>query len=110
MGFRYRRTKSKGPLRVSVGKRGVSASVGTKGFRVGITSSGKIRTTNSIPGTGISYTNTFGGKKKKGGQRGSTYSSPSPYQGNTQINYLKIKVSQRALSTYFYLFYLLRLL
>lgn len=87
MGFRYRRTKSKGPLRVSVGKRGVSASVGTKGFRVGITSSGKIRTTNSIPGTGISYTNTFGGKKKKGGQRSSTYSSPSPYQGNTQINY-----------------------
>lgn len=87
MGFHYRRTKSKGPLRVSVGKRGVSASVGTKGFRVGITSSGKIRTTNSIPGTGISYTNTFGGKRRKEGKGVSTYSSPSSYQGNAQINY-----------------------
>lgn len=44
-------------------KSGVSYSWGTKGFRVTKTANGKVRTTSSIPGTGISYSQEFGSKK-----------------------------------------------
>lgn len=66
MGFRFRKSKKIGPVRVSLGKKGISTSIGIKGFRVGLNSKGKVRTTVSIPGTGISYTSTFGDNKRKG--------------------------------------------
>ena len=55
MGFRYRKSFGKGPFRVTVSKSGIGYSAGVKGFRVTKKAGGGIRTTASIPGTGISY-------------------------------------------------------
>ena len=66
MGFRFRKSKNLGPFRVTVSKSGVSTSFGGKGARITKTASGKVRTTLSVPGTGISYvTESGGGKKQK---------------------------------------------
>lgn len=69
MAMRFRRSKSSGPFRFTLGKKSFSSSVGGKIFRVGISSTGKIRTTSRIPGTGISFTTTFGGKKGRKGRK-----------------------------------------
>lgn len=55
MGFRFRKTKKIGPFRITLSKSGISTSVGIKGFRITKTASGKLRTTASVPGTGLSY-------------------------------------------------------
>lgn len=55
MGFRFRKSFGKGPLRVNISKSGVGYSVGGKGFRYTKKAGGGTRTTVSIPGTGISY-------------------------------------------------------
>lgn len=65
MGFRFRKSKSIGPFRVTLSKSGLGASVGVKGFRVTKTASGRVRATASIPGTGISYVKETGVKKPK---------------------------------------------
>ena len=65
MGFRFRKSKNLGPFRVTVSKSGVSTSFGGKGARVTKTASGKVRTTLSVPGTGISYVTETGSKKQK---------------------------------------------
>lgn len=66
MGFRFRKSKNLGPFRVTVSKSGVSTSFGGKGAQITKTASGKVRTTLSVPGTGISYvTESGGGKKQK---------------------------------------------
>lgn len=55
MGLRFRKSFNAGPFRINLSKSGVGYSVGTKGFRVTKKAGGGIRTTASIPGTGISY-------------------------------------------------------
>ena len=58
MGFRFRkRLKILPGLWLNVSKGGVSTSVGVKGLTVNL-KDGKTRTTASIPGTGISYSET----------------------------------------------------
>lgn len=64
MGFRFRKSIGAGPFRMNLSKSGIGYSVGTKGFRVTKKASGGIRTTASIPGTGISYTQDYGNKSK----------------------------------------------
>lgn len=60
MGFYYRKSVGLGPFRVNLSGRGVGFSVGGKGFRTGISGSGRRYNTFSIPGTGVRYTG--GGK------------------------------------------------
>ncbi len=55
MGFYYRKSIGIGPFRLNLGKSGVGYSVGTRGFRTGLSSRGRRYTTFSIPGTGIGY-------------------------------------------------------
>ena len=55
MGFRYRKSINLGPFRLNVGNHGIGASVGTRGFRTGVSSRGRRHTTFSLPGTGLSY-------------------------------------------------------
>ncbi len=55
MGFRIRKSINVGPIRINLSKRGIGYSVGGPGFRTGVGSDGRKRTTLSIPGTGISY-------------------------------------------------------
>lgn len=63
MGFRFRKTKKIGPFSFTLSKSGISASVGVPGLRVTKTAAGNVRTTASIPGTGISYSKEVKGKE-----------------------------------------------
>ncbi len=59
MGFRVRRSFKVMPgVRMTVTPRGVSTSVGTRGARVSVHSSGRVTRTVGIPGSGISHTST----------------------------------------------------
>jgi hypothetical protein len=55
MGFYYRKSVSLGPFRVNVSKAGLGYSVGTRGFRTGVSARGRRYSTFSIPGTGMGY-------------------------------------------------------
>jgi hypothetical protein len=55
LGFRYRKSKSFGPVRITASKRGVSASLGAGPFRVTKSTTGRTTSTARIPGTGVSY-------------------------------------------------------
>lgn len=55
MGLRYRKSINLGPLRLNLSKSGVGYSYGVKGYRVTHTANGRVRTTRSIPGTGVSH-------------------------------------------------------
>ena len=65
MGFRIKKSIKAGPVRVNFSKSGVGYSVGGKGFRVTKKANGGVRTTASIPGTGISYVSESGSGKRK---------------------------------------------
>lgn len=62
MGMRFRKSKSFGPVRVTISKSGVGYSIGSKGFRVTKKAGGGARTTISAPGTGVSYTKDYKAK------------------------------------------------
>lgn len=64
MGFRFKKSIKAGPVRVNFSKSGVGYSVGGKGFRVTKKANGGIRTTASIPGTGVSYVKDSGSGQK----------------------------------------------
>lgn len=56
MGFNFRKSFSLGNgVRVTVGKKSASVSVGRKGVRGSISTTGRATGTVSIPGTGLSY-------------------------------------------------------
>lgn len=82
MGLRLRKSKSFGPFRVTMSKSGISTSVGVKGFRVTKLASGRVRTTASIPGTGISYVKETSGSLA-GNRRISSLSSAPPVCGTS---------------------------
>lgn len=58
MGFRYRKSRKIGPFRVTLSKSGVSYSFGSKFARVTKRADGRMQTTVTAPGTGLSYTAT----------------------------------------------------
>ena len=53
MGFYYRKSANLWPFRLNVSKSGLGFSVGGKGFRTGISSTGRKYTSMSLPGTGL---------------------------------------------------------
>ena len=53
--YRFRKTKSFGPFRVTLSKRGVGYSVGGKGYRLTKRADGRMQRTLSVPGTGLSH-------------------------------------------------------
>lgn len=63
MGWSYRKSFSVGPFRVNMSKSGVGYSVGGRGFRTGVRANGRRYTTASLPGTGLRYTKTSGGRR-----------------------------------------------
>jgi hypothetical protein len=68
MGFRFRKSFKIAPgVKLNVGKKSMGVSVGGKGFRTSINTSGRRTTTVGVPGTGLSYTSTSssGSKSKK---------------------------------------------
>lgn len=65
MGMRFKKSIKAGPVRVNLSKSGVGYSVGWKGFRVTKKANGGIRTTTSIPGTGVSYVSDSGNDQEQ---------------------------------------------
>ena len=65
MGFRMRKSFKVAPgVRINVSKSGVGASVGTRGARYSVHSSGRRTTSVGIPGTGVGWTSTTTGQSR----------------------------------------------
>lgn len=78
MGFRMRKSFKVMPgVRMTVTPRGVSASVGNKYGRVSAHTSGRVTSSASIPGTGISYVFTSGGGRQSPPERPVAAHAPS---------------------------------
>lgn len=74
MGFRVRKSFKIAPgVRVNVGKKGLSASIGGRGLRYNIHSSGRRITTVGIPGSGISYSTFTSSNQGSRNYRSSAY-------------------------------------
>lgn len=86
MGLRFRRSMTLIPgVKLNFGKTGMSISTGVKGFRQTYNlNTGKKTTTVGLPGTGIYYTTTDGGKKKE--NRSNTAQSTYTPSYNTSVN------------------------
>lgn len=68
--FRFRKSVKLGPgVRMSVSKRGVGVSAGTRGARYSVHSSGRRTASVGVPGTGVGYTSLRGGGRRKSGGR-----------------------------------------
>lgn len=85
MGFRLRKSiKLFGGVKLNLSKSGVGISAGVKGARVGIGPRG-VRTTLSVPGTGMSYVSEKGLKKKTSQQQvrpqTQVINTAKPYKG-----------------------------
>lgn len=72
MGFRFRKSINLGPLRINFSKSGIGYSVGNKFARVTKKANGGVRTTATIPGTGISHVQEHGAKQTGAAQGGSS--------------------------------------
>lgn len=69
MGTRFRRSFKIAPgVRVNLNKKSASVSFGPKGLKHTISTTGKSHTTVGIPGTGLSYTTSSGGKSSAAGR------------------------------------------
>lgn len=65
MAIRFRKSMKIIPgVRVTLGKNGISGSLGTNGARVSVNSKGQVRGTAGISGTGLSSTTMLNGKSK----------------------------------------------
>lgn len=60
MAWRFRKSKVLGPLRLTLTRRGVGASIGFGPLRYSLGADGKVRRTRRIPGTGMYDTETIG--------------------------------------------------
>lgn len=66
MGFRFRKSVKIAPgVRLNFGKKSTSVSLGGKGARFTINNKGKKTASFGIPGTGLYYTESVGGTKKR---------------------------------------------
>lgn len=79
MGLRYRKSIKIAPgVRLNVNKNSVGVSAGVKGLRYSVNSKGQTTKTVSIPGTGLSYTETSSRKKSAGAIHADTAPQAAP--------------------------------
>lgn len=65
MGLNFRKSVNLGNgVKLNLGKESVGVSAGVKGARVSVNSKGRKTATVGIPGSGVYYTKSVGGKKK----------------------------------------------
>lgn len=89
MGLRFRKSIKIAPgLKINLNKNSISATVGTKGAHYTVNSKGKRTASVGIPGTGISYTQTTGGKSKGSSKKADTSTDSYTYSqpNNTEPN------------------------
>ncbi|ACU77366.1 hypothetical protein Caci_8546 [Catenulispora acidiphila DSM 44928] len=94
MGFRYRKTFKAGPIRVTASKSGISYSAGVKGARVTKRADGRVQTTLSAPGTGLSYTKSSSSTKKP--TRASSVKAAKPTATPTKSQAAKRRMPTRS--------------
>ena len=72
MGFRFRKSKKIGGVRLNFSRKGIGYSVGNKYLGFSHSATGRKTVRTSVPGTGISYSTSVGGKsgKKKSSSSG----------------------------------------
>ena len=77
MGIRFRKSFKVAPgVRLNVGKKSSSISVGGKGFHTSVSTTGRRTNTVGIPGTGISHVSTSGGKRSAAKPHNSAQQKP----------------------------------
>lgn len=82
MGFRFRKSFKVAPgVKLNIGKKSAGVSVGGKGFRTSVSSSGRKTTSVGVPGTGLSYVSSSGGNSKSKTAKGSASSMGSSKKG-----------------------------
>ncbi|WP_300381319.1 DUF4236 domain-containing protein [Clostridium sp.] len=112
MGFRFRKSKNFGPFRINLSKSGIGWSVGTKGARYTKRADGKKQTTLSIPGTGLSYVDVSGNKRKSKNNKNANipnsdnFSSNNNFFNNDNNNKPKTPFYKKSLFIWLMLFFL----
>ena len=92
MGFRFRKSINLGGgFRINLSKSGIGYSLGTKGLRFTKTARGRNRTTTSLPGTGLSFVQEFGGKSRKNSVRRKAANEQNAKSLNNSYNTIEIK-------------------
>lgn len=86
MGLRFRKSIKIAPgLKLNLNKKSVSLTAGTKGAHFTVNSKGKKTASAGIPGTGLSYSQSFGGKNASSSPKtvksAGKSVAPSPVQG-----------------------------
>ena len=78
MGLRFRKSFKVAPgVRLNVSKKSVGVSVGGKGYRKSINSSGRVTTSMGVPSTGVSYVSTKNLNSKKNKSSGKRSAAPA---------------------------------
>ena len=106
MGFRFRKSKNFGPLRINLSKTGVGWSIGTKGVRYTKRADGKKQTTLSVPGTGLSYVEVSGNNKDSSNTNKSNNPNQNFSNHNNNDNKPKLPFYKRSLFIWLLLFFL----
>lgn len=84
MGLRFRKSFKVAPgVKLNIGKKSAGVSVGGKGFRTSVSSSGRKTTSVGVPGTGLSYVSSSGGNSssKSKSSKGSANNMKSSKKG-----------------------------
>lgn len=96
MGLRFRKSVNLGGFRINFSKSGVGYSFGGKGFRYTKTVRGTARTTISVPGTGFSWVEESGRRKKSA----NVSNSQKPTVTNANASFLySVENSENAVSS-----------
>lgn len=102
MGFRFRKSVKIIPgVRLNLGKKSAGISMGGKGIRVSVNTSGRTTTTVGIPSSGMSWTTSTSPHAKRHSGGGRTYSSneaEKPYIFGSDII---AKLSDNAFQSYY---------
>lgn len=68
MGLRYRKSAKIAPgIKMNISKTGIGFSAGARGAHVSAHSSGRVSASAGVPGSGLSYTTSSGGTKRRSG-------------------------------------------
>ena len=97
MGFRFRKSFKIAPgVKLNINKKSFGLTIGKRGAHYTINSKGKRTTSIGIPGTGLSYTSTSGGRKKKKAKNSTTKNYTSKQYTTVSQNTHNITQSTKA--------------
>lgn len=97
MGFRFRKSFKIAPgVKLNINKKSFGLTIGKRGAHYTINSKGKRTTSIGIPGTGLSYTSTSGGRKKKKVKKSTTKNYTSKQYTTVSQNTPNITQSTKA--------------